>query len=215
MKKLIVLGIIATMVMGMAVAASAAIDTQWALQLRAYVNGQSGGTLTISTKPGYSDGAYKPGEETMHPAPKDAVGMIASTLPSPEGVNNVARDFRAPISVGETKVWDLVIYVWGLGAGTVKLDGWVNTGLNMIDPSTEGDPDVLVQLWKGDDVIWTAPMSSSGSATAPQWTTSFAIGEGYTPLRLVASTIVPEPGSMVALFSGLVGLVGFGIRRRK
>jgi hypothetical protein len=26
---------------------------------------------------------------------------------------------------------------------------------------------------------------------------------------------VPEPGSMVALFSGLVGLVGFGIRRRK
>ncbi len=28
-------------------------------------------------------------------------------------------------------------------------------------------------------------------------------------------TCIPEPGSMLAMFSGLVGLVGFGIRRRK
>lgn len=31
----------------------------------------------------------------------------------------------------------------------------------------------------------------------------------------VTITAVPEPGSMVALLSGLVGLVGFGVRRRK
>lgn len=39
------------------------------------------------------------------------------------------------------------------------------------------------------------------------------------PITLVDATItdaqVPEPGSMMALASGLVGLVGFGIRRRK
>jgi hypothetical protein len=27
--------------------------------------------------------------------------------------------------------------------------------------------------------------------------------------------MIPEPGSMFALLSGLVGLVGFGVRRRK
>jgi hypothetical protein len=26
---------------------------------------------------------------------------------------------------------------------------------------------------------------------------------------------VPEPGSMIAVLSGLIGLVGFGIRRRR
>jgi hypothetical protein len=31
----------------------------------------------------------------------------------------------------------------------------------------------------------------------------------------VVAKVVPEPGSMVAMFSGLVGLVGFGIRRKK
>ncbi len=41
--------------------------------------------------------------------------------------------------------------------------------------------------------------------------------EGTNVEEIVIDTIctVPEPGSMVAMFSGLVGLVGFGIRRRK
>jgi hypothetical protein len=32
---------------------------------------------------------------------------------------------------------------------------------------------------------------------------------------LTQATIAPEPGSIVAMLSGLVGLIGFGIRRRK
>ena len=32
---------------------------------------------------------------------------------------------------------------------------------------------------------------------------------------VIDTQCVPEPGSMVVMFSGLVGLVGFGIRRRK
>lgn len=38
--------------------------------------------------------------------------------------------------------------------------------------------------------------------------------DGYM-FRVYATPTVPEPGSMLALFSGLIGLVGFGIRRRK
>lgn len=37
--------------------------------------------------------------------------------------------------------------------------------------------------------------------------------DGY--MFRVYATPVPEPGSMLAMFTGLIGLVGFGIRRRK
>ena len=47
----------------------------------------------------------------------------------------------------------------------------------------------------------TSNMAGTGSAG------NFTLGE--------ISTVIPEPGSMLAMFSGLIGLVGFGIRRRK
>lgn len=43
-----------------------------------------------------------------------------------------------------------------------------------------------------------------------------AAGQGYIfALRNTEIAVIPEPGSMVAMLSGLVGLVGFGIRRRR
>lgn len=71
-----------------------------------------------------------------------------------------------------------------------------------------------------DSVVWTAAMTT---AAASGFSYTFANTEGMVgranavalTLGEAATIITPEPGSMVAMFSGLVGLVGFGIRRRK
>jgi hypothetical protein len=51
---------------------------------------------------------------------------------------------------------------------------------------------------------------SYGSFTAPVSRGGYDVIVAATPLASV-----PEPGSMLAMFSGLVGLVGFGTRRRR
>lgn len=66
-----------------------------------------------------------------------------------------------------------------------------------------------------DKLIWT-----SAAAFAPEGTAGTlkmaagAAGEGGIRLQFKA-TVVPEPGSMLALGSGLIGLAGFAIRRRR
>lgn len=221
MKKLIVLGIIATMVMGMAVAASAAIDNAWVVQMRAETVpevgiGQSGGNITLGTKVGAHDEyTIASGEDSVIKAPTGVKGTIYSDI-----MDLCAKDYRAPLQAGETKTWTLLVGINDVTSGPVKVSAWVAANTNVIDPSTDGDPDLLVQLFKDGVLLWTAPQNINGSQAEPQFAQEFQF-ENNTPftLQLVASAIpeapIPEPGSMVALFSGLVGLVGFGIRRRK
>lgn len=63
---------------------------------------------------------------------------------------------------------------------------------------------------------WAADMIS---AAKPLFTYTFTDTSGMVgrenAVALTLGEAVPEPGSMVAMLSGLVGLVGFGIRRRK
>lgn len=216
MKKLIVLGIIATMVMGMAVAASAALDDTWILQMKAsYVsNGQGSGTVTVGTKPGSIDGIGSE-DKTLAPTNGEKAMMFTDLQPRSN------TDYRAPLVVGETKTWNLNIWTNEGSAGEISLSGWIATaGNGSILPSTDGDPDILLQLFHGSTLVWTAPINESSTSTNPMFSYTFNYGGGNLTTAgeafyVVASTIVPEPGSMVALFSGLVGLVGFGIRRRK
>jgi hypothetical protein len=76
--------------------------------------------------------------------------------------------------------------------------------------------------------VWGATLSGATSTlwntfqftTAPATGTSMTIFlDGYVTAagKSIAfdNIQVPEPGSIVALLSGLVGLVGFGVRRRK
>lgn len=220
MKKLIVLGIIATMVMGMAVAASAAIDTTWILQMKAsYVaNGQGSGTVTVGTKPGAVDGI---GSEDKTLAPTN--GEKAMMFTDLQSRSNT--DYRAPLVVGATKTWNLRIWTNEGGAGNILLTGWLATaGDGPILPSTDGDPNILLQLFHGSTLVWTAPINESSTSTNPMFSYTFNYGGGnlttageafYVVASAIPEAPIPEPGSMVALFSGLVGLVGFGIRRRK
>ncbi|MCX6343877.1 MAG: PEP-CTERM sorting domain-containing protein, partial [Armatimonadetes bacterium] len=70
---------------------------------------------------------------------------------------------------------------------------------------TMGGPVTLMAtgVMKTTETTWA--LSTFGS-------TQFAAGDYITMSRC---PLVPEPGSMVAMLSGLIGLAGFSIRRRK
>jgi hypothetical protein len=75
-------------------------------------------------------------------------------------------------------------------------------------------------------LLGQVPIQSTVGTLAAPWfkttlasyktSTPYVAGNGYI-LSFRDSVIppIPEPGSMVAMLSGIVGLVGFGIRRRK
>lgn len=212
MKRVIVFGIVAVMVMGLAVTASAAVDDTWMMQLRALNSaGASAGTITLGTKVGAID-AYTTtaGEDATLPVLVGTPAEISSLI-SPRA----SKDVRSPILANDSSTWDLTLFNNG-GTGTITLTGWMATLTNQLNPSTAGDQNLKIELFQGSTLLWTVPQLTSGTAAAPTFTRNFDFVAGSPiSLQLVATTVVPEPGSMVALLSGLVGLVGFGIRRRK
>lgn len=215
MKKLIVIGIVATMVMGLAGAASAALDTVWAMQLRVtspVIGGLTAGVVTLGTRVGaldtYTTALSEDG--VLLPATGTPAELISTLVPA----QRTNKDQRAPLLAGQTKTWNLSLYIVGGAPGGIKLDGWM-VPTAMLDLSTGVDPNIVVTLKQGDTILWTVPYSVSGTSALPTFTHNFAYDGTPIALQLVATAPVPEPGSMVALFSGLIGLVGFGIRRRK
>jgi len=220
MKKLIVMGIVAMMVMGLAVAASAAIDTDWIVQFRAQNGTTSQGTITIGTKATGAVDAYNPPtEDSQFPSPTAGYAEISITNGATTRIN---KDYRAPITAANAgranaKVWDLVLTINGAASGNVALFGWI-AATGKVDGT-----ETIVELYRGAELLWTAAPGASGTSTAPNFNAAKAnnfVFDGQSiPLQLRCYTpggpIVPEPGSMVAMFSGLVGLAGFAIRRRK
>lgn len=235
MKKLIVIGIVAAMVMGLSVAASAGVpvanpDSVIKMGVR-FINGTtSQGTLTIGTDATASDG-FVSGEDTGYPSAINGAGEIICIDLEPQGLVTDGRynqNLKAPLLEKDMiKIWSLKAYVNG-GAATsnAKLTAWM-TSTGKIDSD-----DYTVQLWNGawtaqqiksgaaGTALWTAPKGASGTSTSPQFTSAiFSLGTNevkyYTMSIMTTTTPVPEPGTMAAMLSGLVGLVGFGIRRRK
>lgn len=227
MKKIIVVACVAAMVMGMAVAASAAVDNQWLVQLQAFqANGYQGtaGVTNFGTVSNGTNG-YKSGEDTELLADNaNQAEIICVDLPSIDPTKDPrwSQDRRSPLAVGQSHVWNLLLFVGPTydadTQGDIVLKGWqpAKVGLTTcgLDPSEFND----LALYYNGEKIWDikALDGANGSAAAPQFTTNFApvVRADAYELQLVAST-VPEPGSFVALLSGFVGLVGYGIRRRK
>jgi hypothetical protein len=188
MKKVIVLGIVLTMVM----AASAN-----AYVLQAVTGAASDGlggmpTITLSDT------------GTAKAAPLEVNPGVNSEVYSTTGADRL----KVHTVVGATK-WNLVVAAgpnWSKGDILLKL--W-SPNLGTADPKGNW------KISKGAETLYTGTFfAKTGTAAAPTFSKVFAYSG--TPIALTFEVApVPEPGSMVAMFSGLIGLAGFGIRRRK
>jgi len=140
-------------------------------------------------------------------------------------------DKRAPLTAGQTKVWDIVVAAGSTYAPTALRFAWY-AGAGANDPvgTIAGTPVEYVLEVVNDPTglnsgfVWKSQDPTGGTSTAPlgylDWTQfpkvadKSAMMESGIKLRFTVKP-VPEPGSMLALASGIVGLAGFGIRRRK
>lgn len=221
MKKFILTGIVATMVMGLAsmVTAAGVVDDTWVVQLKGWNStGQTQSTFTAGTKTTASDSyVYADGDRTFA-SPTSGYGELGA-IETGDTTGRCSTDYKASLtkdnnSEATAKVWNLYGAINGGAAGTFKITGWVASGANTINGDT------IVELWKvGDkDPLYTFKSGDAGTASAPLFTSqAFDIAANQAlNFQLRAYTpAVPEPGSLVAMLSGLVGLVGFGVRRRK
>jgi len=219
MKKLIVLGIVATMVMGFAVVAQAAYDTDWVINIKAATD--AAGTAAASTTGLRARGIYtdpKAAEDTVAPPAGAApIVFVYSTI----GADNLVNDFRGSFT-GTEKVWNLTVgnARYGTAPETVYLFGWNPANTSVVtynDFLPLGSETITLYNAPGGvrgTVAWSVSglvNGNGGSADANTWKSGpIAMGSQY---QLVVT--VPEPGSMLAMLSGLVGLAGFAIRRKR
>ncbi len=212
MKKLIVLAVVA-MVFGMVSGAYALdIDPEWVVQLRANnAAGTAQGTITCQTKVGASDN-FVPPQDAQFPSPVPGYGEISITLGS---VTRIQKDLRAPLTIANmgkanAKVWNLSMYINGGGAQTMTLKGWVPAARKL------DGTDTIVELYQGSTLLWKVVPGQTGSSAAANYTGTFYYNNEPISLQLLAYVVpVPEPGSIVAMLTGMVGFAGYAIRRRK
>lgn len=204
MRKLIVMGIVAAMVMGLGVAASA-------YTINANTTAHSASMVTVSSVNNNAPTAItnSPGDQTWFMLP-GAAGSNTGTAgslyyrmyknPAPAVwtfkvfVENATTDPSLTVNVwgaAAAQITDLVGKTWALKNGTSVLASGTWTAA-MIDSAHP----VLTYTWAS-----TANMVGEGAAM------TVTLGE------YVTDVITPEPGSILAVLTGLVGLIG--IRRRK
>lgn len=200
MKKLLVIACVMAMVMGIAGAAGA-------YTIQGGPTANSGGTFMIST---VNDNLPSPVNDTVVVFTWFALTANQNWAggSDPGALNQRVFDTTPPAQ------WTFAAYV----ESAVQ-----NPSLTILVYGPQLD-DVVGQTWalrnKTTGAIlasntWTASMTSADNYL---FSYTFADTSGMVGREnALALTLgqVPEPGSMVAMLSGLVGLAGFGIRRRK
>jgi len=226
MKKLIVILSIAALVISASAAMAAGPNDNWVVQMIAsYTNNTLNSTTTAygtRTVAGVADGTDSQDSSQT----KTDTGAMLSCFDLGVGANNVGYkyDYRAPMLTGE-KVWNLSLWrgatysqtsmllrAWN-PSGATDLNGAIKVKLVVVDDPTG--------TFDENDVIWSWDATKNGGSTTPAYSTTFTNcgvleqGNATSAIKLKLIASVPEPGSLVAMFSGLIGIVGYGIRRRK
>jgi len=244
MKKLIVFGIVAVMLMAMGVVAQATTPA-WVVSVAATsdmdaVTGQSYASIGLTTLASDVTGTFATGS---YAPTKAEVDYDSSSVPGTQVFNGtVDRIYNAKLSTSDPgiipgnnqeTIWyfqatntnaDAPMYVtaWNLSTANYKMAAGLGYSVSMYELTGQGGSIVANSGYTFTNGVtaasygkWAAGTGVSG--TYNQWT----IGAGVNNVEyfeIVAQGPIvptPEPGSLVALFSGLVGLVGYGIRRRK
>ena len=209
MKRLIVLSVV--MLIALATAASAALDTAWTVKLMVsdLDNTKYGATNIYGT-------AGTAGHSAQVPSGDTVFMYIAGSAPS-----YYFRDIKTAAPATETLVWNLTVEARGTYPSTsFKLRAWnESTAANDLDDNWATDPvnAFKVNLYQGNTLLYTFDPTKNGTSTSPMFTATFSIAGGQVLENFftLKREPIPEPGSMLALASGLVGLAGFAVRRRR
>lgn len=222
MKKLVAISIIAGLMLGIAgVAMAAGTATNWLILVKGsdttYTN--AAGLIQLGTNSTAVNG--KGTEDVKYTANTGNQAQVVAYEPTfsdtPPFYN---KDLKAPINWTTQSVsWDLLVWAGpNYVPGTIRLSWWsTSTGTPVVPAGYEI---TLEQIGGTAKLVWTP--GALGSSTAPagfidlpavKIADAAAVDGGYKFKLTVAP--IPEPSSLAALATGLFGLAGFAIRRRK
>lgn len=232
MKKLTIILAVITMVVCAAAAYAVGPNDDWLVYMRAASPDDSKAlnNCIFGTKSTYSD-APAGVEDKSQITGTVAPAMGCFDLGSGANGTGYYQDLRSSVSTaGKTQTWtiklwalssysfnDIVLSAWN-PSGSHDINGGIPIRLQVVhDPTgTFTDGHVLISSWDPD--------KNGSQALAPySWTFTGAgsLKSVTNPIVLQLTTSyealpsVPEPGSLVAMMSGLVGLVAFRVRRKK
>jgi len=208
-----------------------AAENAWLVLLRASnpTYGQYGTTVQAGTTATSLDGKDSGDVKLTFGSSTANLGVYRPDFPDVPPV--YGSDKRAPFTAGQIKSWDLLLAAGtGFSGSAIRLAWWAATGTNDPVGTIAGTPvEYVVEVIEdptGEHAgfVWKSQDPTAGTSTAPLGFLDWAQGPKVADANgMISSGIklrftvkpVPEPGSMLALASGIVGLAGFGIRRRK
>jgi hypothetical protein len=216
MKKLIVIGIVMVMVMGLAVAASAVPAPAWTILIKAAQISGYNGTGAVPTTPTFLN-AFQQAQISVVTSGAAVTASAAAFQVAQSGIDfGVAtagkRNSTSKVLALPTLTWNMTLETGASFATNPVTLGWYVPNL------ASSFAGWTVKASNGTDtfnLIENGLYSTTGVAGSFQAISTQTLSASASQAWTFTATSVPEPGSMVALFSGLIGLVGFGIRRRK